>query len=42
MDKSILPVDFGGLDGDFDNSRCREAVEEMAEYFEAVRKYRKL
>ena len=39
VDKSILPEDYGGDMGKFDNAECSKALEEMEGYFQELKKY---
>lgn len=39
VDKEILPTEYGGTAGNFDNKDSSEAVYEMLEFFIQVKKY---
>ena len=39
VDKEILPTEYGGTAGKFDNKDSSEAVYEMLEFFIQVKKY---
>ena len=39
VDKEILPKEYGGSAGEFDNKESSEAVYEMLEFFIQVKKY---
>ena len=39
VDKEILPTEYGGAAGHFDNKDSSEAVYEMLEFFIQVKKY---
>ena len=39
VDKEILPKEYGGEIGTFDNEPCASAVYEMTEYFVQIKEY---
>jgi hypothetical protein len=39
VDKEILPTEYGGDAGPYDNKEASEAVYDMLEYFTQVKKY---
>ena len=39
VDKKILPKEYGGEIGTFDNEPCASAVYEMTEYFVQIKEY---
>jgi hypothetical protein len=38
VDRDILPEEFGGTAGPFENASCQEAIAEFEEYYGEVRK----